>query len=1047
MGGAPAVRGWTTRGWALLLSLIILTAIARSGIAYLHHSAEQHLREESLLLTIDGVVHRLRNLEGNVWLPEQTAASAGEREWDEERAADVADAQAELERVLTEFDRIDAGIAGEIRAAGSRFVDAVTELDRLVRSGATTEAVAWDEQHVDPSFAAWDALVEGEAASHRAAATHAARQADAGTAITLVAAALVGFFVFRHVERVRRTSALLAGERRAETKFRTLVEQLPAITYIQLDDGAGTTIYASPQTESISGWPTQTFVDNPTHWIDIVHPDDREGLQAANRHADKTGEPFRYEYRQRKPNGEYIWIRDEAVRVEDPAGGPPFWLGVITDVTAQHEREAALRAAESRFRTLVEQLPAVVYVEDLDAAEAGGISTHSYNSPRVETLYGYDRDEWQRTPGLWVQSLHPDDRERVLVEDARTETTGEPFQAEYRVIARDGRVVWIRDEAVLIRDEDGRPLYWQGVQFDVTELKEAQQALLASEQQFRLLFAANPHPMWLYDRETLRFLEVNDAAVAHYGYSRDEFLAMTIADIRPPDDVPALLTSLDHERPDLLDNRGWRHLTKDGRLIDVEITSHVLKVRNRDAVLAVAQDVTARLVLERRLEHQAFHDSLTALPNRSLFRDRLGHALDRTKRHPGMVAVLFLDLDDFKVVNDTLGHEAGDRLLVAVSERLRRVLRPEDTLARLGGDEFTVLLEDLPDAAEARRVAERLAAVLRPSFQLDGRDVLVSASLGIAVQSNADEGPDDLLRLADVAMYEAKHGGKDRFAVFDTGMDARAWQRLNLEAELRRAIDEGQLRLHYQPLVDLATKRVVEVEALVRWQHPEHGLVPPSDFIPLAEETGLIVPLDRWVLDEAWRDAAGWARSDPAAAAIGVAVNLSARQFRHAGLVDDVALALAKSGLDPARLKLEITETAAMEDAMATAAALRALKELGVRLAIDDFGAGYSGLSYLRSCPVDVLGIDRAYVAGLGRDAADAALVRAVVAFARTLGLGVTAEGVETEAQLAALRALGCDYGQGILFAHPLPGADVLRFLDDASTIAPAGLVAARAAD
>ncbi len=839
---------------------------------------------------------------------------------------------------------------------------------------------------------------------------------------------------------------MLAGEQRAETKFRTLVEQLPAITYIQLD-GTGETIYTSPQSEAISGWPTQAFIDNPTHWLDITHPDDRAGLLAANRHADETGEPFRYEYRQRRPNGDYIWIRDESVRVDDPAGGPAFWLGVITDVTDQHEREAALRAAENRFRTLVEQLPAVVYIEDMDEVEVAGIKPYAYNSRRVEALYGYDRDEWQNTPGLWDQSLHPDDRERVLAEDARTEETGEPFRAEYRIIARDGRVVWIQDEALLIRDETGHPLYWQGVQFDVTALKEAQQALLASERQFRLLFAANPHPMWLYDRESLRFLEVNDAAIAHYGYGRDEFMAMTIADIRPPEDVPALIADVARDRPSLEDNHGWRHLTKDGRVIDVEITSHVVQIRDRDAVLVVAQDVTARLVLERRLEHQAFHDPLTALPNRALFRDRLGHALDRMKRQPGLVAVLFLDLDDFKVVNDTLGHEAGDRLLVAVGERLRGALRPEDTLARLGGDEFTVLLEDLPNAAEARRTAERLAAILRPSFRLDGRDVFVSASLGIAVPTTEDQGPDDLLRLADVAMYQAKHSGKNRFAVFDTGMDAHAWQRLNLEAELRQAIDEEQLRLHYQPLVDLATERVVEVEALVRWQHPERGLIPPGDFIPLAEETGLIVPLGRWVLDEACRQAAEWSRTDPASAAVGIAVNLSARQFRHAGLVDDVALALAKAGLAPERLKLEITETAAVEDASSTIAAMRALKELGVRLAIDDFGAGYSGLSYLRRCPVDALKIDRAYVAGLGRDAADAAMVRAVVVFARTLGLSVTAEGVETATQLAELRALGCERGQGFLFARPLPVEDILRFLDDSSLAATAGLVGTRAAD
>jgi diguanylate cyclase (GGDEF)-like protein/PAS domain S-box-containing protein len=551
----------------------------------------------------------------------------------------------------------------------------------------------------------------------------------------------------------------------------------------------------------------------------------------------------------------------------------------------------------------------------------------------------------------------------------------------------------------------------------LVERRAADEAARAGESRFRLLFAANPHPMWVYDRATLAFLEVNDAAVAHYGYGRDEFLAMTILDLAPEEDLLRLQAGLAAERGALKASSGWRHRLKDGRLIDIETTSHLLDFGGRQAALVVAQDVTARLALEAELAHRAFHDPLTGLPNRALFLDRLAYVLDR--RAPA--AVLFVDLDDFKVVNDTLGHRDGDELLIGVATRLRASLRPGDMLARLGGDEFTLLLEGVAAEREAVVVAERVADVLRAPFRLAGRELFATPSVGIAFAGAAGARPDDLLRAADMAMYAAKRRGKARYAIFDAGMDERAWKRLELEAALRRAIDGGELRLHYQPLIDLTTGRVTDVEALVRWEQPGRGLMQPSDFIPLAEETGLIVPLGRWVLREACRQVRAWQRLGPGRRDLGVAVNLSARHFQDPHLVACVAAALSEAELAPACLELEITETAALEDIAGTAATLRELKALGVRLAIDDFGAGYSGLSYLRRCPVDALKIDRSYVAGLGRETGDEAMIRAVLAFARTMGLAVTAEGVETADQVAQLQELGCDLGQGFYFARPLP--------------------------
>ena len=456
-------------------------------------------------------------------------------------------------------------------------------------------------------------------------------------------------------------------------------------------------------------------------------------------------------------------------------------------------------------------------------------------------------------------------------------------------------------------------------------------------------------------------------------------------------------------------------------------------VRRDDNLLAVVGQIGTQLgrVAERmrardQIAHQALHDPLTGLPNRALLLDRLRSALARSSRSPSLTGVLFIDLDRFKVVNDSLGHAEGDRLLVEAAQRLDRALRPGDTVARLGGDEFVVLCEELEQESEALRLAERLHRELLMPFTLVGEERhLITASIGVALARVGEADPEALLQNSDAAMYRAKNQGGGRHELFDETMRARVFERLRTERTLHHAIDHDQLRLHYQPMVSLYDRSRHGVEALVRWQDPERGLVAPDQFIPLAEESGLILQIGNWVLREACRQGARWRAELGRAAPLPVNVNLAARQLAQEDLAEMIAGALSEAGLNPRDLSLEITETALLECAETPARTLAALRELGVQVLLDDFGTGYSSLSYLRQFPVDVLKIDRSFIAGLGDRPEASAIVQAVVGMGHALGLEVLAEGIETEAQAREVTRLGCDLGQGFLFARPAPADTV----------------------
>ena len=577
---------------------------------------------------------------------------------------------------------------------------------------------------------------------------------------------------------------------------------------------------------------------------------------------------------------------------------------------AREDLEVALiqRAeADSRYRVLVERVPAAVYIDVADAAVTDG-GRLAYMSPQIEAIVGYSPQEFIEDPELWPALIHPDDLDKTIAAYAEHWATERPLRIDYRMLARDGSVVWIHDEA-----------------FSMTETSAS----------------------------------------------------------------------------------------------------------GRQVSQGLLVDTTEQKRLEEQLLHDALHDPLTGLANRVLFREHVDRALAGSRRRRARIAVLFLDLDNFKVVNDSLGHLAGDRLLVEVANRLRTTIRDSDVAARQGGDEFTILLDRIEGLAEAEAFADRLAAELGLPIELEGRSIVVGVSIGIAMSDGSRLAADDLLAHADAAMYEAKGQGRARHAVFDPSMRVRARGRLEMEAELRQAIEAEAFELHYQPIVDLASNRIAGFEALVRWRHAERGLIPPMEFIPLAEASGLIVPLGRQVTTAACRQLRLLRDTGVCSESLTMSVNVSPRQAVEPGFAAEIAAILGATGLEPSALTLEITESLMLHESSASDGSLRQLRDMGVQLVVDDFGTGFSALEYFKRFAVHGLKIDRSFIDGLSRSREDTAIVTATLAFARALGLAVTAEGVETTDQLERLRSLGCPQGQGYLFSRPVPAADMAALLND----------------
>ena len=719
------------------------------------------------------------------------------------------------------------------------------------------------------------------------------------------------------------------------------------------------------------------------------------------------------------------------------------------------------------FARLLERVPAIVYT-----AEPGEAGVWQYVSPQIETILGYTPEQWCGDAHLWLSRIHADDLARVLTAETdeahRLETGG--GAVEYRMRHRDGHVVWVRDDALLVRDADGVHR-WHGVMSDITERRSAEDELERAAAQHAAVAALGEHALegatpGELAREAVtaavELLDLEIGAVIELNQDRSAFTflaASGLADAWMAQPVPAGNGSqagyaIQHGRVIVSD---WADETRFGQasaLADAGARSGlVVPIEGRRGPLGVlglhstrarsysridvdfAQtlanvlgDALERQITEDDIRHRALHDPLTSLPNRVLFMDRLQQAVQRLDRREVQVAILFLDLDHFKLVNDSMGHAVGDELLAAAAPRLKQSLRSSDTVARFSADEFGILLEEITGEHDAIEMAERIAGIFNRPFVLDGNEHFVSTSIGIALASIGDRA-EDLVRDAEAAMHRAKERGRARYELYDEGLRGRAISRLRVENDLRRALERDELTLDYQPVVSLRSRSIVGVEALVRWDHPERGRVAPLEFIPIAEENGLIEPIGRWVLDHACRQGAAWYERRPDAPPIGVAVNLSAAQFESRSLVETVDRALHAAGLDPALLSLEVTESVMMGDADELTRTLAALKQIGARLILDDFGTGYSSLAYLTRLPLDVLKVDRSFVDGLGTEPRDTAVTEAIIAMSHALGLDVVGEGAETALQVSELARLGCDLVQGYHFSPPVPAHRITAML------------------
>jgi len=697
------------------------------------------------------------------------------------------------------------------------------------------------------------------------------------------------------------------------------------------------------------------------------------------------------------------------------------------------DASARLADLEARYRLLIDHLPAVLYIDSV-----GDDDAMIDVSPGIDDLLGVTRETWLRGALGWSDYVHPDDRDRAVAESEACVASGEPFHCEYRAVHADGHVVWVREDAVLIRDAEGGPLYWLGFMLDMTELVETQRDLHHLQSTYGALVEQIPAIVYQdATDENWTTVYVSPQITNLLGVTPEEWIGDSKL-------WSQMMHDEDRDRAIEEVERGiasgapytveYRMIGRDGRVKWFQDTAVMIPDADGNPAFThgVMLDISERREAEERLTYLAYHDNLTGMPNRAMFDELLELSLARARRGDRGVAVLALDIDNFKLINDSLGHETGDRLISLVSLRLQDATRDTDLVARPGGDEFLMLLADLDQvspvndengaAISAQAVANRVLQAFEAPFEVDGTELYVTASIGISVFPLDAADATSLMRNADSAVYLAKAAGPGGY-VLNHLENEGALSKLSLSTRLRKAVEQQDWTLHYQPLIDLFSGDMFGVEALIRWPDPSGGLVPPGDFIPLAEEMGLIEAIGSWVVEEICRQDEIWRREG---LELEIGFNLSPRQLWQPDPVRRIADQIEAAGIDPQRITVEITESTAMHDPDRTLEVLHGFKDHGLKLAIDDFGTGYSSLSRLRYMPVDVLKIDRTFVRDVNSDRQSASMVSAIIALASNLQMDPLAEGIETEEEWRFLAARGCRFGQGYLFSRPVPAEEIL---------------------
>lgn len=828
----------------------------------------------------------------------------------------------------------------------------------------------------------------------------AARRAEDGTIVRW-------YGILEDIHDRRRA---LEAIKESEARFRTMADDAPAMIWVTDESGEAT--YHSRLWLETTGQSQKQALG--FGWVNTVHPEDRQAAEARFQEASQRQVPVRSEYRLRRADGSWAWVIDIGRPRFAEDGSFLGYVGIALDITDRREAELAREESEALFRSVLESTPDCIRLLDLDGRPV-------LMNRAGRQLFGLD-ETTKLEDVRWHELVSATDLAKAYAVYAEVRK-GRTIRIETSIRGGDGLERCMDVIVAPVIGSSGKPARLLSIWRDITDAKKTRDEAEHLAERLSGVLESTMDSVMVVDRswrltyantKAMRLLKLGDQAVG-----------TELWQLFPAKENSLFATEYRKSMADRTSATFEEYLEGHGIWLEVHAapTSEGISIFFRD-ITERRNSEQERLLAQRQIHHMARHDVLTGLPNRQFLREVFEQALDNPVEDTS-TAILSLDLDGFKAVNDAYGHPVGDLLLRQVAERLRKSVAASDVVGRLGGDEFVVLRNGVRNADEAVELAKAIINSVGASYDLDGTQADVGVSVGLAISPRDGETADQLIKAADLALYRAKAAGRGTYKMFEPSMDAHLQARQQMKVALRRALANDQLEVHYQPLVDLRTGLITTCEALVRWNHQERGVIPPVEFIPLAEETGLIVPLGEWIVGQACREAAKWPSH------VSVAVNLSPVQFRNRALRGVIENALMEAGLDPTRLQLEITESVLLDESENNLLVLQELRKLGVKIAMDDFGTGYSSLGYLRSFPFDKIKVDRCFIGDLPAGKESLAIIRAVASIGRTLGITTTVEGVETQTQLDAVNAEGFDEAQGYLFAHPLPADKVLEAVQE----------------